>query len=144
MISLHSEFLKEGIQQWVEELKISKDNACDLACFIVDFNNAHIPFSPVYFTLQNPECSNGKCGQKFDFLKRRHHCRRCGQIFCAQCCQTRVMLPRMCFVDPVRQCFRCSDITNAENVFFNSSLKLLTAGGSSTGWSLSGTLSWSI
>ncbi|KAF0287459.1 Zinc finger FYVE domain-containing protein 21 [Amphibalanus amphitrite] len=77
---------------------------------------------------ENPECSNGKCGQKFDFLKRRHHCRRCGQIFCAQCCQTRVMLPRMCFVDPVRQCFRCSDITNAENVFFNSSLKLLTNG----------------
>ncbi|XP_037073255.1 zinc finger FYVE domain-containing protein 21-like [Pollicipes pollicipes] len=77
---------------------------------------------------ETSECSNSKCGLKFDFLKRRHHCRRCGQIFCGQCCQARVMLPRMCFVDPVRQCFRCSDVTTAENDFFNSSLKLLTQG----------------
>ena len=32
-----------------------------------------------------PECS--LCGQKFSLLLRRHHCRRCGDVFCHLCSQ---------------------------------------------------------
>lgn len=27
-----------------------------------------------------------ECGAKFSMLKRRHHCRICGRIFCSACC----------------------------------------------------------
>ncbi|KAL1740698.1 hypothetical protein HDZ31DRAFT_85291 [Schizophyllum fasciatum] len=32
------------------------------------------------------------CGRRFTFLLRRHHCRRCGRIFCDRCSSYRAML----------------------------------------------------
>ncbi|XP_046980058.1 zinc finger FYVE domain-containing protein 21-like [Schistocerca americana] len=87
------------------------------------------------FTLQEPSwipdseaahCSN--CEVKFDMLRRKHHCRRCGNIFCNSCCATKLGLPRMGFVDPVRLCKPCADVTDRENDFFNNQLKILTNG----------------
>ncbi|KAK7864148.1 hypothetical protein R5R35_007663 [Gryllus longicercus] len=71
-------------------------------------------------------CSD--CNTKFDFLRRKHHCRRCGRIYCGSCCDTRIGLPRMCFVDPVRVCEKCAAVTNKENDFFERQLKTLTNG----------------
>ncbi|CAB3368874.1 Hypothetical predicted protein [Cloeon dipterum] len=68
------------------------------------------------------------CKKKFDFLTRRHHCRRCGRIYCKNCCDFRLELPRMCFVDPVRHCESCADISRKENEFFDKELKMLTGG----------------
>ncbi|KAK4304524.1 hypothetical protein Pmani_023517 [Petrolisthes manimaculis] len=75
---------------------------------------------------QSPTCMD--CKEKFDFLKRRHHCRRCGRICCASCCDTRLALPRMCFLDPVRVCSPCAQMTVKENVFFSKDLKTLVSG----------------
>eukprot|EP00842_Homolaphlyctis_polyrhiza_P002364 jgi/Hompol1/3128/HPOL_006355-RA len=36
------------------------------------------------------ECS--LCHQRFSLLVRRHHCRRCGDIFCSTCCNRAVRL----------------------------------------------------
>lgn len=69
-----------------------------------------------------------ECKAKFDFITRRHHCRRCGQIYCGSCCDTKMGLPRMCFVDPVRVCNRCALVTNEESNFFDRQLKTLTSG----------------
>ncbi|XP_064600590.1 zinc finger FYVE domain-containing protein 21-like isoform X2 [Liolophura sinensis] len=69
------------------------------------------------------------CNTKFDFMKRRHHCRRCGQCFCNSCCETKMSLPRMCFVDPVRVCGNCAEVTKRENEFFDKHLKVLITGG---------------
>ncbi|CAB3368876.1 Hypothetical predicted protein [Cloeon dipterum] len=57
-----------------------------------------------------------------------HHCRRCGRIYCKNCCDFRLELPRMCFVDPVRHCESCADISRKENEFFDKELKMLTGG----------------
>ncbi|XP_055355442.1 zinc finger FYVE domain-containing protein 21-like [Paramacrobiotus metropolitanus] len=69
------------------------------------------------------------CGRRFDFLRRKHHCRRCGEIFCGTCCGVKAGLRRMGFVDNVRQCQRCADISRKENVFFDTHLLPLEQGG---------------
>lgn len=75
---------------------------------------------------ESPDCA--KCHTRFDLLTRRHHCRRCGQIYCSHCCEQKVPLPRMCFVDPVRLCDVCTEITTKENEFYEKHLKVLVSG----------------
>ncbi|XP_077535600.1 zinc finger FYVE domain-containing protein 21-like isoform X3 [Haemaphysalis longicornis] len=70
----------------------------------------------------------GRCRSKFDFITRRHHCRRCGRVYCSSCCSRRLPLQRMCFVDPVRICHDCSPVTLRENDFYDRHLRLLLAG----------------
>uniref|UniRef100_A0A8C6LSK8 Zinc finger FYVE-type containing 21 n=1 Tax=Nothobranchius furzeri TaxID=105023 RepID=A0A8C6LSK8_NOTFU len=75
-----------------------------------------------------PRCM--QCDTKFDFIRRKHHCRRCGRCFCDKCCSKKVALPRMCFVDPVRQCAECSLVSQKEVEFYDKQLKVLLGGGS--------------
>ena len=58
----------------------------------------------------------------------QHHCRRCGKIFCNSCCNNKVLLHRMAFVDPVRLCQPCSDVTKKEEEFFTKQIKVLFEG----------------
>uniref|UniRef100_A0A3P8RZH7 Zinc finger, FYVE domain containing 21 n=1 Tax=Amphiprion percula TaxID=161767 RepID=A0A3P8RZH7_AMPPE len=74
-----------------------------------------------------PRCM--QCDTKFDFIRRKHHCRRCGRCFCDKCCSKKVVLPRMCFVDPVRQCAECSLVSQKEMEFYDKQLKVLLGGG---------------
>uniref|UniRef100_A0A8C7UBN1 FYVE-type domain-containing protein n=1 Tax=Oncorhynchus mykiss TaxID=8022 RepID=A0A8C7UBN1_ONCMY len=37
-----------------------------------------------------PNCMN--CCQKFTFTRRRHHCRACGKVYCAMCCNRKCKL----------------------------------------------------
>ncbi len=90
-------------------------------------------------TLREPQWTSDKqchqckrCKTKFDFIKRRHHCRRCGHCFCAGCCNDKVPLPRMCFVDPVRHCQTCLQISLNEHEFFEEQVGLLLRGASFT------------
>uniref|UniRef100_A0AAV2JF53 FYVE-type domain-containing protein n=1 Tax=Knipowitschia caucasica TaxID=637954 RepID=A0AAV2JF53_KNICA len=91
----------------------------------------HSPFS-----LEEPrwvpdrECSRCmQCDTKFDFIRRKHHCRRCGRCFCDKCCSKKQSLPRMCFVDPVRQCSCCNLLSQREADFYDKQLKILLQGG---------------
>lgn len=68
------------------------------------------------------------CSAKFDFLTRKHHCRRCGKCFCDKCCSQKVPLRRMCFVDPVRQCAQCSLVSLKEAGFYDKQLGVLLGG----------------
>ncbi|XP_062378557.1 zinc finger FYVE domain-containing protein 21 isoform X2 [Sardina pilchardus] len=88
------------------------------------------------FSLDEPqwvpdkECSRCmQCEAKFDFITRKHHCRRCGRCFCDKCCSRKLPLPRMCFVDPVRQCGQCSATSGREGDFYERQLRVLMGGG---------------
>ena len=37
--------------------------------------------------------SCGSCGKRFDWIRRKHHCRFCGSVFCAECISFRSLLP---------------------------------------------------
>nr|XP_004665690.1 zinc finger FYVE domain-containing protein 21 isoform X2 [Jaculus jaculus] len=73
-----------------------------------------------------PRCMH--CDAKFDFITRKHHCRRCGKCFCDRCCSQKVPLRRMCFVDPVRQCAECALVSHREAEFYDKQLKVLLSG----------------
>merc|ERR1719419_2055685 len=48
-----------------------------------------------------------KCKAQFGVLERRHHCRKCGNIFCHKCSNNRMDLPDMGYGEPVRVCDFC-------------------------------------
>lgn len=52
-----------------------------------------------------PNCMN--CNQKFTFTKRRHHCRACGKVYCAVCCNRKCKLKYL--EKEARVCVVCFD-----------------------------------
>ncbi|KAL4216568.1 hypothetical protein ACF0H5_024291 [Mactra antiquata] len=58
-------------------------------------------------------CYNGECKKKFSLLERKHHCRRCGEVFCDTCVQYRRRLSFLAHYDPggklYKVCKTCFD-----------------------------------
>lgn len=52
-----------------------------------------------------PGCTS--CKTPFTFVRRRHHCRNCGKIFCGRCSANSVPLPQYGHQRPVRVCNKC-------------------------------------
>ncbi|XP_065827912.1 lateral signaling target protein 2 homolog [Oscarella lobularis] len=50
-------------------------------------------------------CSD--CRVAFTLIRRRHHCRNCGKIFCAPCSSNVASLPHFGYDRPVRVCNQC-------------------------------------
>lgn len=57
-----------------------------------------------------PYCQ--ECGQKFTVIRRRHHCRACGRVLCAQCCHDKAPLPYMEYKE-ARVCGSCLQLIQA-------------------------------
>ncbi|KAK9886137.1 hypothetical protein WA026_014924 [Henosepilachna vigintioctopunctata] len=55
--------------------------------------------------VEAPKCMS--CGANFTVVKRRHHCRNCGKIFCGRCSSNNLPLPKFGHVKPVRVCNKC-------------------------------------
>ncbi|XP_071952675.1 uncharacterized protein [Antedon mediterranea] len=51
------------------------------------------------------------CQNKFNQLRRKHHCRQCGRVLCSKCCKEKVPLPQLGFEEPERVCDYCLPIT---------------------------------
>jgi len=60
-----------------------------------------------------PDWEDGRmchlCRQAFSMTKRKHHCRNCGQIFCADCTADRIPLPHYGIEKEVRVCSICAN-----------------------------------
>lgn len=50
-----------------------------------------------------------ECKSSFNLLLRRHHCRRCGGLFCDICTSKRILIPDELFVVPPNSLFHESD-----------------------------------
>jgi len=48
-----------------------------------------------------------QCKSKFNLLTRKHHCRSCGKIYCADCTNNMLSLPQYGYIKPVRVCDTC-------------------------------------
>jgi serine/threonine protein kinase len=48
-----------------------------------------------------------KCNDAFTFWNRKHHCRKCGHVFCDKCTAGRCAIPQYNFLKPVRVCGSC-------------------------------------
>lgn len=55
-----------------------------------------------------------ECGEKFTTIRRRHHCRVCGQIFCTKCCGEEIDTRLLGLTNggSVRACNYCHKIVN--------------------------------
>lgn len=53
-----------------------------------------------------PSCH--QCAKGFTFIRRRHHCRACGGVFCGACSSNRITIPRLDYTSTeVRVCDHC-------------------------------------
>lgn len=65
-----------------------------------------VPFGPKWQKNEDaPKC--GACHRTFTLFLRRHHCRRCGRIFCDTCTQSRGTMAEWGYDQPQRQCADC-------------------------------------
>lgn len=47
------------------------------------------------------------CNEPFSFFVRKHHCRKCGYIFCSDCTYQKIPLPALGYYKEVRVCSPC-------------------------------------
>lgn len=79
-----------------------------------------IPDSVTNFCMQ--------CNVKFSLIKRRHHCRACGQVLCSTCCSLKARLEYMRDVD-ARICVQCEAALLLQSVSVSGAAQ---SGGTST------------
>lgn len=49
-----------------------------------------------------------QCEERFTTFRRRHHCRLCGQIFCAKCCSSHIDGAALGYMGELRLCDYCA------------------------------------
>lgn len=50
------------------------------------------------------------CHSRFTQIRRKHHCRYCGLVFCSKCCKEKMPLPQLACEEPERVCEVCRPV----------------------------------
>ncbi|ROT82149.1 hepatocyte growth factor-regulated tyrosine kinase substrate [Penaeus vannamei] len=61
------------------------------------------------------ECCH-RCRSQFTIIRRKHHCRACGQVFCGDCSSKFSTIPKFGIEREVRVCESCYDDINKSTV----------------------------
>jgi hypothetical protein len=69
-----------------------------------------------------------QCNAQFSTSRRRHHCRRCRNIFCSTCSAQKSKILSCDLLKEVRVCGNCFIVLNEENRYIGEILPLLYAG----------------
>lgn len=56
------------------------------------------------------------CGNGFSFWYRKHHCRKCGRVVCANCSPHRITIPRQFIVQPPEDAAPSPELSNGTSV----------------------------
>ncbi|XP_067931835.1 uncharacterized protein [Watersipora subatra] len=64
------------------------------------------------------------CQSKFTQLRRKHHCRACGRLFCSKCCNDKTVLTHLGINDFERTCIICKPILILMTKAFSQDMKL--------------------
>jgi len=72
------------------------------------------------------------CHQQFDLIERRHHCRRCQNVFCGKCSKYKRPVLLYQLNTPSRLCANCYEEVPQENEFIAHHLPLLQEGSTFT------------
>lgn len=85
-----------------------KRNSVELA-FDEFLSNIRYIDSPQEWIEEAPitHCMNRFCGDEFGFFNRKHHCRRCGKVFCAECTRIKTPLVDLGYTENVKVCVLC-------------------------------------
>ncbi|ETO29338.1 hypothetical protein RFI_07788, partial [Reticulomyxa filosa] len=67
--------------------------------------------------VEEKDCLNcQKCNKAFTVLERKHHCRKCGRIYCNICSSNKAVLPEMGFGEHVRICDFCWEKNQTQDI----------------------------
>ncbi|KNC55771.1 uncharacterized protein AMSG_11202 [Thecamonas trahens ATCC 50062] len=79
----------------------------------VECGGAHTAASVVHGWVDDGETKQCMaCKSPFTFVRRRHHCRRCGGLFCGSCSSRKFPLLSLGFSEAVRVCDKCYSIVS--------------------------------
>ncbi|CAH8578227.1 unnamed protein product [Schistosoma turkestanicum] len=62
-----------------------------------------------------------RCKSAFTTFRRKHHCRKCGQVFCGECTSSRTVLPEFGIEKEVRVCDLCFETIHRPSSVSNNS-----------------------
>eukprot|EP01062_Namystynia_karyoxenos_P036241 TRINITY_DN26400_c1_g1_i4.p1 TRINITY_DN26400_c1_g1~~TRINITY_DN26400_c1_g1_i4.p1 ORF type:complete len:407 (+),score=108.51 TRINITY_DN26400_c1_g1_i4:78-1298(+) len=56
------------------------------------------------------------CRRDFSAVRRRHHCRHCGEVFCGRCSRRALPIPRLGYSSPQRVCDPCFAVLQGQSL----------------------------
>ncbi|XP_073695711.1 phosphatidylinositol-3,5-bisphosphate 3-phosphatase MTMR3-like isoform X2 [Garra rufa] len=116
---LQVETLKKQVQELWSRLHVNgkltslpdRENNVELGCGNTDLLSEssweQIEQQEAEWFSDHPASRCYGCERTFWLVKRKHHCRNCGNVFCASCCDQKVAVPNQHLREPKHVCQAC-------------------------------------